>query len=418
MPKISVNNEKPKIEIPKKPAITPSSQNIQTIQFKDKIGTESLNNNKIDTNGQTSDLNNDFQAQQEFDELTYVKIVTSDNNNNKNDNNNDNNVNNNSNNNDNNIQTMKLNSQAMNKMSIKPLSFGKNNMLFNEKDGIEKSLMKIERMDENEKFSCDYKEFDNYYPKNIESIKNEVLTIENMISKSGYISQMIIKYSYENDIPFLNEAASILIDCSGYINKENKLFNMHLICGLTEALNSIGIPYSVALISDENFKRIIKNYDTPHNKYELQKIYECYMIPRYRTNLAKSIKFAIDNLKYDSNKITEEGKINSNTAYFIFSDGMDENLFFGKEFKDILFNNINLSFGFIFIKSSLLTDKHTEVLEKLWKNFNNEISGSSSKVQIQIIENKLEYIKIREISKMFVNMLSRNINEQNYKLGN
>lgn len=239
-----------------------------------------------------------------------------------------------------------------------------------------------------------------------------------MISNSGYISQMIIKNIYENDIPFLNIGVSILIDCSGYINKENKLFNMLLICGLTEALNSIGISYSVALISDENFKRIIKNYDTPHNKYELQKIYECYMIPRYRTNLAKSAKFAIDNLKYDSNKANEDGKINSNTAYFIFSDGMDENLYFGKNFKDILFNDANLSFGFVFIKSSLLTADNSKILENLWNNFNNEIIGSLSKVQVQIIENKLEPNKILEISKMFVNILSRNIEEQNYKLSN
>ena len=101
-------------------------------------------------------------------------------------------------------------------------------------------------------------------------------------------------------MPFLNEGVPILIDCSGYINKENKLFNMHIICGLTEALYGIGMPYSVALISDENFKRIIKKYDTPHSIFELQKIYECYMIPRYRTNLAKSLHFAIDNLKFDS----------------------------------------------------------------------------------------------------------------------
>ena len=51
------------------------------------------------------------------------------------------------------------------------------------------------------------------------------------------------------------------------------------------------------------------------------------MIPRYRTNLAKSIKFGMGYLKF----VTNNG--NSNTAYFIFTDGMDENLYFGKEFK-------------------------------------------------------------------------------------
>ena len=64
----------------------------------------------------------------------------------------------------------------MSKMSIKPKSFGNKNMLFNEKDGIEQSIIKIKAMDENEKFSCYYKMFDNYYyPKEIESIKKTLL---------------------------------------------------------------------------------------------------------------------------------------------------------------------------------------------------------------------------------------------------
>ena len=313
---------------------------------------------------------------------------------------------------------MKLNSTAMSKLPINPKSFGNNNMLFNEKDGIEKSIIKIQGMDENEKFSCDYKKFDNYYPKEIESIKSEPLTIEDMITNSRFISESFLKFVSENDVPFLNEGVCLLIDCNGYINKENKLFNMFLICGITEGLYSIGIPYSVALISDENVKRIIKKYETPHNKYELQKIYECYMIPRYRTNLAKCIQFAIDNLKFDSNITTDTGKIKSNTTFLILTDGMDENLFFGKEFKEYLFNDPNLSFGFSFIKSSILTDDHKKVLDDLWVKFINEANGSISKINIKIFENKLDYPKIIDFVNMFVRLLSRNIEEQNYKLGN
>ena len=414
--------EKPELNITTKDIINNnditnalSQKNDNTITFKE---TQS-NNFNIDTNN-----SNDFNAfsqeqQQQFDELTCVKIVTDSPSNSGQNNNSENNNNNENNNNKNdNIQVMKLNSNAMSKMNIKPKTFGNTNMLFNEQDGIGKSIIKIKKMDENERFVCDYKQFDTYYPKNINSIESDSLTIENMISSSRYISQMFIKYASENDIPFLNEGVAILIDCSGYINKENKLFNMHLICGLTEGLNSIGIPYSVALISDENFKRIIKKYDTPHNKYELQKIYECYMIPRYRTNLAKSIKFGIDNLKFDSNIITDEGKINSNTAYFIFTDGMDENLYFGKDFKDTLFNNYNLSFGFIFIKSSLLTEVDNKILEDLWEKFNNETNGSVSKSKIQIIESKLDFNKIKDVVIMFIDILTRDIKEQNYKIGN
>jgi len=51
---------------------------------------------------------------------------------------------------------MKLNSNDINKMTINPKSFGNNNLLFNEKVGIEKSIIKINAMDNNEKFSYEY----------------------------------------------------------------------------------------------------------------------------------------------------------------------------------------------------------------------------------------------------------------------
>ena len=77
---------------------------------------------------------------------------------------------------------------------------------------------------------------------------------------------------------------------------------------------------------------------------------------------------------------------------------MDENLYFGKDFKDNLFNNYNLSFGFIFIKSSLLTEVDNKILEDLWAKFNNETNGSVSKSKIQIIESKLDFNKIMKFN--------------------
>ena len=312
---------------------------------------------------------------------------------------------------------MKLNSNAENTITIDPKGFGNNEKLFNEEEGISKSILKIKKIDENFKFSLDYVPLENYYPDNIESQKILSNSFKSFVESSHHLSKKFIEYFTDSNIPFLNEGISILIDCSGYINKSNKLFNMYIICGLTEGLNAVGMKYSVALISDEKYKRIIKKYDTPHNMFELQKIYECYMIPRYRTNLAKSIHFAIDNLKFKSehHKIYN---INSNTAFIIFTDGMDENLFFGKEFRDNLFNNPNLSFGFIFIKSSLLSDNDNNILQNLWSNFVNSIKGSKSKIQIEITENKFEINKIYNIIKMFVNILSRDIKEENYDLGN
>ena len=314
------------------------------------------------------------------------------------------------------IPIMELKSEATTTQTVNPEPFGNKNFLFNEKEGIKRCMNRIEKINENEKFNYEYKHLSNYYPKNIESLKSDLITIKEMIDNSRYISKIFLENFYEKDIPFLNEGVSILIDCSGYINKDSKLFNMFLICGLTEGLNAIGMKYSVALISDENFKRIIKDYDTPHSEYELQKIYECYMINRYRTNLAKSLHFAIDNLKYDSG-ITGITNINSNTAFFIFTDGMDENLFFGKDFKTLLFNDPNISFGFVFIKSSSLTKDEDDKLEIFWNKFIEETNGSLSKVQIEKAQSEYDPKKIKSIIKMFTNILSRSIDQQNYELG-
>ena len=88
-----------------------------------------------------------------LDDATYVTLLT-DNKNPSDIPSDNNNINNN--------PVIKLNSNT--KMIIKPKSFGNKNMLFNEKDGKEKSMIKIKAIDENQKFSCDYKMFDNYYP--------------------------------------------------------------------------------------------------------------------------------------------------------------------------------------------------------------------------------------------------------------
>ena len=47
---------------------------------------------------------------------------------------------------------MKLNSHEMDKMTINPRKFSNKNILFNEKDEIVKSILKIKLMDENENF--------------------------------------------------------------------------------------------------------------------------------------------------------------------------------------------------------------------------------------------------------------------------
>ncbi len=50
---------------------------------------------------------------------------------------------------------------------------------------------------------------------------------------------------------------------------------MFLVCGFTYKLNSLEIPYSITLVSDENFKVTIKNYNEPHSLKVLKRVFDC-----------------------------------------------------------------------------------------------------------------------------------------------
>ena len=85
----------------------------------------------------------------------------------------------------------------------------------------------------------------------------------------------LMKNICEKDIPFADQAAYILFDCSGFINIKNKLKMFLIICGLTNALNIVNIPYTLILIGDsedyfKNKKRKEKGiyYFNNDDKYE------------------------------------------------------------------------------------------------------------------------------------------------------
>ena len=88
----------------------------------------------------------------------------------------------------------KLNSNAMSKMTINPKAFGKNNVLFNEADGTAKSIIKIKAMNENEKFSYEYKSLMIIIRKRWKEKKSADVTIKDMVESSKYIFKMFIKF--------------------------------------------------------------------------------------------------------------------------------------------------------------------------------------------------------------------------------
>ena len=57
-------------------------------------------------------------------------------------------------------------------------------------------------------------------------------------------------------------------------------------------LNSLEIPYSIAVIADGEYKVILKQFEDQQSPLIFEKVFECLMIRRFRDNLVNSQKFA------------------------------------------------------------------------------------------------------------------------------
>ena len=230
---------------------------------------------------------------------------------------------------------------------------------FNEKEGIERTTKRLEELNEEQDLNIKYKT-----PRLLEHnlLKNDKsnFPVKELFLNSFFIASHIIKESCEYEIPYENICTNILIDCSRYINDINKSFNLIAVFGLTEALYELKIPYSVTVISDENFRTVIKNFEEPHSIEVIQRIRDCAMIQRFKSNYANNLKYAIDKLKYINASRKQR-------AFFLFSDGLNENLKLSKSWAEQILNNESDSFGFIFIKSHDLIKP--EIWENLWNNF-------------------------------------------------
>jgi hypothetical protein len=115
--------------------------------------------------------------------------------------------------------------------------------------------------------------------KDLEVEKDENLPIKELLIKSRPFSSKIYKrvseLNYEKtkeEIHFKNLEVHILVDVARTISKENRYFNMLLICGLASALNYLRIKYSLSLIGDSNFKIRIKEVNEPHDDLILRKL--------------------------------------------------------------------------------------------------------------------------------------------------
>ena len=126
----------------------------------------------------------------------------------------------------------------------------------------------ISKYYENTEMQYPFSKWSNYFLKLSSSMLNEV-------------SKLVWPDS-KYDILFNKICVILLIDNSCYINKYNKIENFHLLCSFSIALNSLEIPYGIAVVADEKFKVILKQFEDPHSFDILEKVYECLTIRRFR----------------------------------------------------------------------------------------------------------------------------------------
>ena len=213
----------------------------------------------------------------------------------------------------------------------------------------------------------------------------------------------LMKNICEKEVPFADQAVYILVDCSGFISIKNKLKLFVIICGLTNALSIVNIPYTIILIGDSDFNCIIKNFSENHSIEILQKMLDCLFIKRFVQKNIKNLLFAMNYNHPDNKKFR---------SFFIFTDGLDEDFLLTEQWNENIFNNSSDSFSFIFMKSDELNQEsqkqNLEYLKGKWKIFEENSSLSQSNVKVLILDNNIKNETYDLISSVFCDNIMRN----------
>ena len=194
--------------------------------------------------------------------------------------------------------------------------------------------------------------------------KDEMEFLENLIYLSNPITKKLIKeisiQNIQKDINFNGLEVNILFDCARIINIYHKYILFIFIIGLTNALSYLEINYIFAVIGDCHFKAIIKDFNEPHSKEIIKRIFECITIERYRTNIASCAKVALDKFP-----IINE---NNQRIFYFFTNGLDDEYKLYDEWNKEIFDKDNNFFSFLFyLPSDEIKEKNdfTYILEQL-----------------------------------------------------
>ena len=301
-----------------------------------------------------------------------------------------------------------------NLVSIEPTSINEKN--FKEEDGIKRAL-KILELEKSKKDSNSEQKLDLGNPKKYHKFndmnifyldKNVKLNIQPLYNKASFLAnQLFIKINGNGKIKYSDTLVILLIDPSVYISEEIKALNMFIICAMTNALNCLEIKYSIVLMGDEEFRCVIKDYNEPHSLEALERVYECLILKRFRTNIPACLRYCIEEVSSKSNF--------KYTSFFIFTDGLDKSFIYTQKntWDAYIFHKRYNSFGFIFLFSSVLKSKNKEFLNEIWTTFLNESKKNSrSSIFLKSLELRIDDDFKKKINEIFISNFIRPRNEE------
>ena len=294
-----------------------------------------------------------------------------------------------------------------NLISINPIKVEENN--FKEEDGIERAilLLKEEKKIQKKQQILDLgntKKCHKFKNKNLFDIgMNAKLNIQQLYNKASFFAnQLFIKINGNGKVKYSETLVILLIDPSVYISEQIKALNMFIICAMTNALNCLEIKYSIFLMGDEDFRCELKSYDEPHSIEALERVYECLMLKRFRTNIPSCLRYCLEEICPKSNF-----KYNS---FFIFTDGLDKRFIYTQKNTwdtNIFYKKTN-SFGFIFLLSSILKINDKDFLKQIWNKFINDTKNNShSGIFLKSLELRIDQKFKDSISEIFILNLLR-----------
>ena len=296
-------------------------------------------------------------------------------------------------------------------------------LIFNqeeENEGIERVVSRIQSIDQNKTFKFKNSSDDNHIQdKKLFETEATSFPITPFVNKASYLISLLVSSATDNknkrennniSYPYSLLSANLLIDCSSNIPEVNKTFNVLLLTAFAYAFNILKIPYEIGVVADNQFRFILKSFEEEHSIQALQRVLDCVLIQRYKTNYPDTFHHAVEHMNYPD-------ETRNQRAIFLFSDGLDENIALVDAWNKQVLNNPSISFGLIATIPQVLDNDNKKLMEDIWTKFSEGTKNSVSTTRLAVIDSNLNnQLNLSKICDCFKDVLSRKLNiQKNYK---